>query len=343
MIMKAAMWTAPNRLEIRDIAAPKPARDEVLIKVLACGVCGTDVHIFAGDVPLAKPPQVLGHEIYGEVAAAGEGVKSVKTGDKISVDPVVGCGVCAFCKESRTNLCPNPTIIGYARCGGFAQYTTVPESHCYKIGNHVGLKGGIIAETLACVLNGYDRLNFKAGHSALILGAGSVGLLWTNLLKNSVSTRVLQTEVIPMRARLAKKLGADHVIDASQPGWQKAVMDIEPLGADYIIDATGTAEAIQDALPLLKRGGTFMIFGVCAEEERVSLAPYDMFARELTIIGAKMPPCRLERAVRIIEAGKIDCEHIVSTTMPLDDLAQAIGYHQHARNKHVKIMIDPWT
>ncbi|MCX7019728.1 MAG: alcohol dehydrogenase catalytic domain-containing protein [bacterium] len=341
--MKAAVWTAPNRLDVREMPIPKPKAGEVRIKVLGCGVCGTDVHIFKGEVPLAMPPQVLGHEIYGEVVEMGRGVKSVRAGDNISIDPVVGCGVCVFCKERRTNLCHNPTIIGYARCGGFAQYTIAPESHCHKASGKIGRKGGIIAETLACVLNGYDRLNFKACRSVMILGAGSVGLLWTDLIKHSVATKLIQTEIIPMRGRLAKKLGADHVIDAEKAGWQKAVMEIEPLGVDYVIDATGTAKAIQESLPLLKRGGTLMIFGVCPEEEQISVTPYDMFARELSIIAAKMPPCTLERAVRIIEAGKIDCERIVSSVMPLDRLEEAIDCHQHAKHKHVKIMIDPWA
>ena len=117
--MLAAVWVEPNKLEMKEIPVPEPGKGEALIKVLACGVCGTDCHIFAGEVPLAKPPQVLGHEVYGEVIAHGPGVESLEEGQKISVDPVIGCGTCPNCKEGKTNLCPQPTIIGYARCGGF--------------------------------------------------------------------------------------------------------------------------------------------------------------------------------------------------------------------------------
>ena len=340
--MKAAVWVSANKLEIKEIPEPKPKEGEVLIKVLGCGVCGTDVHIYAGEVPLAKPPQVLGHEIFGKVIEPGAGITAFKKGDLISVDPVVGCGVCAHCQEGKVNLCYKPTIIGYARCGGFSQFTTVPETHLYHTSKKIGAKGGIIAETLACVINGYDRLNLKAGRSVMILGAGSVGLLWTQLIKRSVTTRVIQTEVIRYRGDVAKSLGADVVIDVSNPDWKERVKSLEPAGVDYIIDATGTAKAIQESFSLLKRGGTFMVFGVCPEEEKISVSPYELFAKEISIVGAKMPPATLYRAVQIIEAGIIDCDAIVTTVMPLDKLAEAIDLFKTAKDKHIKIMIDPW-
>jgi len=340
--MKAAVWVAPNKLEMRDIPVPKPQDGEVVIKVLGCGVCGTDVHIYCGEVPLAKPPNVLGHEIYGEVIESAAGVTAFKKGEWVSVDPVVGCGVCQNCQEGKTNLCPRPTIIGYARCGGFAQYTSVPATHLYRASERLGPKGGILAETLACVLNGYDRLNLKGCRSAMILGAGSVGLLWTELLKHSLTTKVIQTDVIPERGAVAKSLGADVVIDARKPNWQEDVLALEPSGVDYIIDATGTARAIQSSLSLLKSGGTFMIFGVCPEDERITVSPYEMFAKELSLIGAKMPPQTLGRAIRILEEGKINCGAIVTTTMPLSRLAEAIEFFKTAKDKHIKIMIDPW-
>ncbi len=340
--MKAALWTEANKIEIVEMQDPELKQGEVLIKVLGCGVCGTDVHIYHGEVPLAKPPQVLGHEVYGEIIDIGRGVKGFNKGQKISVDPVVGCGSCQFCQAGKTNLCFSPTIIGYARCGGFAQYTTVPAEHLYKVSEGLGAKPGIIAETLACVLNGYDRLNLKAGKSAMILGAGSVGLLWTALIKNSLITKLIQTEIIPFRGNLALNLGADFFIDANEPNFAEVIRDIESDGMDYIIDTTGTAKAITQSLPLLKKGGTFMIFGVCPEEEKLTISPYEMFAKEISIIGAKMPPQTLGRAVQILEAGLIDCDTIVNATMPLKNIQSAIHSFENEENKYVKIMINPW-
>lgn len=339
--MKAAVWTKPNYIEIQNIPDPKPKPDEVLIKVQGCGVCGTDCHIFAGDVPLAKPPQVLGHEIVGEVVENGSDIPPLKIGQKVCVDPVIGCGVCQFCQSGKTNLCPSPTIIGYARIGGFAPYTTVPRSHLYPVSQDMDNRAGILVETLACVINGYDRLEMKAGGSTLILGAGCVGLLWTELVKRSVTTRLIQTDIVPERLKAAKKLGADSIICSKNPDWVKEAKQSEPGGFDCMIDATGSAKAMQEALPLLKKGGKFMIFGVAPEEEKLVISPYEMFAKELTIIGSKMPPNTMDRAVKIIEAGLIDYEILVSTTMPLDKLPEAIRAFNMEKDKHIKIMIKP--
>lgn len=339
--MKAAVWTKPNHMEIQDIPDPKPKSGEVLIKVLGCGVCGTDCHIFAGEVPLAKPPQVLGHEIVGEVIENAPDIPPLKTGLKVCVDPVIGCGVCPFCQSGKTNLCPSPTIIGYARIGGFAPYTTVPRSHLYPVSQDMDNRAGILVETLACVINGYDRLEIKSGRSTLILGAGCVGLLWTELIKRSVTTRLVQTDIVPERLEAAKKLGADFVICSQNPDWVKEAKEREPAGFDCVIDATGSAKAMQEALPLVKKGGKFMIFGVAPEEEKLVISPYEMFAKELTIIGSKMPPNTMDRAVKIIEAGLVDYKTLVTTTMPLDKLPEAIQAFNKKKARHIKIMIDP--
>jgi L-iditol 2-dehydrogenase len=341
--MKAAVWIDKNKLAQKELPEPQPRTDEALIKVLGCGVCGTDCHIYAGEVPLAKPPQVLGHEIYGEVVRVGEAVRGFSAGETVCVDPVVSCGVCLQCKAGRTNLCAAPTIIGYARIGGFAQFTTVPETHLYHIDSRVGLKGGILVETLACVLNGYDRLAPRAGASALILGAGCVGLLWAQLMLQSPITRLFQTEIVEGRRTVARSLGVEHVIDSSRGAWQQDLLAIEPEGVDYIIDATGVAQAIQEALALLKPGGTLMIFGVCPEDEQINIAPYKVFAHELSIIGAKMPPHTLARSVRLIESGLINYERLVTHVLPLSQLADALEMFHHGRNEAVKIAISPWA
>lgn len=341
--MKAAVWVDVNKIELREMEVPTPTAGEVLVKVTSCGVCGTDVHICSGEVPLAKPPNVLGHEICGEIVKTGQAVSGFAPGDFVCVDPVVGCGVCPSCAEGKTNLCPAPTIIGYARCGGFAQFTTVPATHLQHMRPGAGSAAGILAETLACVLNGYDRLELRAGSSVLIMGAGSVGLLWTSLVAHSLATRLIQAEPVAFRRETAARLGANVVVDSGKPGWQNEVNAAEPAGVDFIIDASGTAKAIQESLPLLAKGGTYMVFGVCPEDEKITVSPYEMFAKELRIIAAKMPPGTLARAVRILEAGLVDSDAIVTTTMPLASLPEAIGLFKSAKDRHIKIQIDPWA
>ena len=219
----------------------------------------------------------------------------------------------------------------------------MPRTHLYPFSPKAGAKGGVLVETLACVLNGYDRLQLAAGNDVLILGAGCVGLLWAQLIKHSVTTRLFQSEVVEARRKLAGELGADVTINPAKKNLAAAIRQHAPGGVGYIIDATGSAKAIQEALPLLKKGGTLMIFGVCPEHERLTISPFEMFNNEWKIVAAKMPPLRLGRAARIIEAGIIDSERLVSRVMPLKDMSRALKDFTGAKERAVKIMIDPWA
>ncbi len=341
--MRAAIFTEPGRIVMGDKPDPRPDAGWVVVKVTGCGVCGTDVHIHRGELTEGiTPPVVLGHEVAGVVEQVGDGVDNVRVGDSVAVDPLIACGRCEDCRAGRPNLCSSPTTVGYAVDGGFAQYTCVPASHLYKLEASVPAKGGILVETLACVLHGYDRLGFRAGCSAMILGAGTVGLLWNQLLGRSPRTLLVQSEPVGFRRELAKDLGADVVVDPDREDLPARVRELAPEGIDFIVDATGNPDAVAQAIPLVKRYGTFMIFGVCPRDATIPVNPHDLYQAEAKIIASKMPPLTLGRAARLIQAGLIDYERIVTTTLELDALPDAIRMFDDARDQHVKMMIDPW-
>ena len=174
--MRAAVFVAQGRMELRDVPVPRPGPGQVLLRVEACGVCGTDHHIFAGELTDGvAAPVILGHEIAARVQALGDGVDAFKPGQFAAVDPVIGC--CRACRAARQNLCERLTVVGYAVNGGYAQYVLVPAEKVVPLAEAAGPAGGVLCETLACVINGYDRLGLTAGASALIIGAGTVGLL----------------------------------------------------------------------------------------------------------------------------------------------------------------------
>jgi len=341
--MKAAIFHGPQKIQISEIEIPTPAKDEVLIKIIGCGVCGTDAHIFSGQLNVATPPVVIGHEITGIIEAVGSAVNRFQAGQTVSVDPVIACGSCEFCHVGRPNLCENQTIIGYARNGGFAQFTVVPQTHLYPISPDVGLRGGILVETLACVLNGFDRLELKAGKTVMILGAGTVGCLWNQIIRRTPTIKLIQTEIVDFRAQIARELGADLVINPHQDNLQEAVSAICPEGVDYIIDATGDSQAVEEALSLIRKSGTFMIFGVCGESNRISVSPFQIYQKEMKIIASKMPPQTLDRAVKLIEAGIIDYNKLVTHIMPLKRIDKAFTMFEQSKNQVVKIAIDPWA
>jgi len=341
--MKATVFLKPGQIVLRDKPLPTPSAGHALVRVTGCGVCGTDVHIYHGALTQGiVPPVTLGHEIVGHVEAVGKGGDHVTIGDREAVDPLLACGHCEGCRAGRPNLCDGPTTVGYAVDGGFAQYACIPATHLYRLTPSLPAKGGILVETLACVLHGYDRLAFQAGCSAMILGAGTVGLLWNQLLGRSPRTLLVQSEPVRFRRQLAGQLGADVGVDPTNEDLTTRVRELAPEGIDFIVDASGNPTALQQAIPLVKRHGTFMIFGVCPSDATVSINPHDLYQSEIKIIASKMPPLTLGRAARMIEAGLIDYERIVTTVLKLDELPHAIAMFDEARDRHVKMMIDPW-
>lgn len=287
------------------------------------------------------PPVVLGHEIVGTVAAYGRDVRDLDLGQTVCLDPIIPCGKCGFCQNGKTNLCPDMLVLGYHLTGGFAEYTVAPRRNVYPISASAGVRGGVIVEPLACVLNGYDRLAPAAGSAILILGAGPIGLIWTQLLANSPVTTIVQTDKVKFRCEQARKLGANTVLHVPDDDLREFVGDTRPDGFDAVIDVTGNPEAVEEGVRYVKPGGTFMLFGVCPEGSRWNIDPYEVFARELRIVGAKMPPRTLDRAVSLVESGRIDYQTIISHEYSLVRLEEAFTLFSEGHDKVLKMAIRP--
>jgi len=180
--MKAAVFYGVKDLRLEEVPLRKLRSDELLVKIHACGVCGTDVHIYEGAKGSATvyPPVVLGHEFSGEIVEIGNGVRQLKVGDRISVDPNIFCGQCHFCQKGNVHLCENLQAIGVTRNGGFAEYAIVPEKQAYKLPDNLSYEEGAMGEPVACCLHGIDLSGIKHGDKVLIVGAGTIGLLWFN-------------------------------------------------------------------------------------------------------------------------------------------------------------------
>jgi 2-desacetyl-2-hydroxyethyl bacteriochlorophyllide A dehydrogenase len=340
--LKAAVFKAPGRIEVQDLPIPKPSPGEVRVKVLGCGVCGTDAHIFSGDIHNAEPPVVLGHEIYGKVDGLAETVSGFQIGDPVVVDPFIFCGICDSCKRGEYRFCERETFVGYHRQGGFAQYTCIPEANIYKIGAGIVAEEAILAETLSTVLAGLSRLQPEAGRSVLILGAGTVGLIWNALLNSSLPVTLIQTELLPMRRKKAEGSGADRVLSPREMDLRQEVLRLCPKGVDYLIDATGSTAAVEEALPLLRRGGTFLSFGICPEDERLSLSLNWFYHRQARILTSRRPPREMQRAIELLEHGRLALSDLVTGVYPLEKIESAFQRFFEAKDREIKMMIDPW-
>ena len=341
--MRAAVFTRPGRIEFRELPTPVPGPQEALVRVLGCGVCGTDAHIYAGEFTTARPPVVLGHEIFGMIEALGSGTQGWKGGERVVVDPFIPCGTCSFCKAGEFRFCSSETFIGYHRNGGFAQFTAVPAANLYLVPKGIDFAGGVLAETLATVVAGLHKLAPQPGRSVLLLGAGTVGLLWGALLHRCLPAALIQTEIIPERLRYARSLGADKVLSPREETLEPAVRSLCPDGVDYLIDATGSTQAVTEALPLLKKGGTYLCFGICPEEERLPLSLTWLYRQQVSIITSRRPPREMGRAIRLLEQGAVDASAMVTGRFPLEQCEQAFRLFLGSKDRQIKMAIDPWA
>ncbi len=339
--MKGQVYLGKFEMKLMELDMPEPGPDDVLVKVGGCGVCGTDHHIYSGEVPFARPPVVIGHEITGKVYRTGDNVDDLDEGQTVCLDPVIPCMKCHYCGIGKFNLCEDYKVIGYRMTGGFAEYTVAPRKQVYRISGDAGVNGGILAEPVACVINGFSRLGLMPGGRVLIMGAGSMGLIWNQILRLTPSVEIVQIDIVEMRAKVSGEIGADRAICARKDEFEPILREEYPEGFEYVIDVTGDPDSVAMGIRLTRKAGTMMVFGVCPEGSRMEVDPYEVYLKEMKIIGSKMPPFSLGKAVRLIESGKINYDRIVSHLMPLEKLEEALDLFVNGKDKVLKMCILP--
>lgn len=320
--MKAVVFLEPGKLVVEQRPIPEIGENDALVKVHACGVCGTDLHIFAGE-HIVKFPVIPGHEFSGEIVAVGSGVTNVQVGDRVTIDPNIVCYTCAYCARGEIHLCENLTAVGVNYDGGFAEYCRVPAAQAYRVPDSVSLDEAAFAEPLACCIHGIDRARISPGSHVVVLGAGSIGLLMVQLAR-SAGGRVLVSEPDEAKRHLAATLGAGVQIDPSRHDVQAELLQITGFGADVVIECAGRRETAELAPTLARRGGTILQFGVVSPHEMMQLSPYEVFYRELTICGSFVNPFTHARAVDMLASKAVDVMPLVTHRFGLDDAARAL-------------------
>ena len=320
--MRAAKLIEPGRMTVMDVPKPTSGPGDLLVRVEACGICGSDRHMFRGEYPTAWPV-TLGHEFAGIVEEVGAGVSDFVPGDRITGDPNIACGQCRFCREGRPNLCESLTAIGVQRDGGFAEYVLVPAGQAVKLPAGLDPLHGAFTEPVSCCLHAIDVARIPRGGSVLILGGGVIGLLMVQLaLLVGAGTVVLSTRQAPRR-RLALELGATHAVDPV--GGDAAFVAALPFGADVVVECAGVPETFEQSLRLARRGGTVVVFGVVAQGETAIVLPFDLLTRELRLESAWLNPLTLPRAAELIASGALSLDCLVTRTIGLDEVPEAIG------------------
>lgn len=317
--MRAAIFNGPLDLEIKEYSLPAPAGKELLIKVEACGVCGTDFHIFQGE-SYAKPPVITGHEYAGTIVDKGTDVKDFNIGDHVAVDPNIYCGECYFCKNGKINFCSNLRALGVSENGGFAEFSLVPVSQAYIIPKDLSFTSAAFAEPLSCCIRGMDQAAIKQGESVVIIGGGTIGLLMLQLVKISGAGKIMLIEPVPEKRKIAASLDAEYVFDPADKDMINQISDFTSGGPDVVIECVGNAKAAHLAVSLPKRGGRIVLFGLSNKNDTVNINLQDLFLKELTIKGSLLNPFTFSRAVELLIDKKIQADKLLPSLFPLDAL-----------------------
>ena len=308
--MKAVVLSAVDNLALVDVEKPKPGIKECLVKVLACGICGTDRHIYHGEYPSAKPV-ILGHEFGGVIEEVGPGSK-FQVGQVVSVDPNIVCGKCLDCKEGRTAFCPDLTALGVNINGGLAEYVLTPDSQIYPVRNDLNPLHLAFIEPLACSIRGLDLANLKGGEKVAILGGGVIGLLVVQLAKLAGASEIVLVTRQKFRRDVALKIGATRVIDPINENVDTAITNM-----DVTFECAGSVETFKQSQNITRRGGSVIVLGLTASDATLEVNPFNIVVNELRIQGSFLNPLTQARAAELVESGKLNLDILISKVVDL--------------------------
>lgn len=319
-VMTAARIDAPGRTSVGEVPTPRPGAGEVLIEVARAGICGTDVHIHAGSYDLARYPLTPGHEFAGTIRAVGSGVRRRVVGERVTADPNVPCLTCPECLRGAFNQCHDLEVLGVTTAGAFARFVVAPERVVYALGE-LSFAAGAMVEPLACVLWGLKRVPVRLGDAALVYGAGPMGCLLLQALRAAGAGRVAVVDPVPARLDTARTLGADVAVT---PDEAAELTSFAPSGFEVVVEATGLPTVLEEAVTRARPGGTVWVFGVAEASARASIPPFDLFRRDLALVGSFALNRTMDEAVCAIRDGAIRVAPLVSHVLPLAAFAEGM-------------------
>ncbi|MCS7238565.1 MAG: galactitol-1-phosphate 5-dehydrogenase [Thermoguttaceae bacterium] len=346
--MKALVLTAYNVLAIQEVPTPVPGEGEVLVKVRACGICGSDVHGLDGSTGRRIPPLIMGHEAAGEVAAVGPGVRSVAVGEAVTFDSTVWCGECVDCRRGRVNLCEKRQVLGVAcaefrRDGAFAEYVVVPERIIVRMPPGLSFLEATLAEPLAVAVHAVNRLGEVLGKSVAVIGTGIIGLLAVQVLKVAGCRRILAVDRDQSRLSLASKLGATDLflVENSSELEEIANKVVERTdgGTDLAIEAVGLPETVVAAVKVVRKGGVVALVGNLRPE--VPLPLQVVVTREITLRGSYASRGEYQLAVDLLASRKVAAMPLISAVAPLEEGPQWFEWLRSGKLGLLKVILEP--
>ena len=336
--MKSAVFYGKHDLRVEEHEMPKVGPKDVLIQVKACGVCGTDVHIYEGDKGAAEvtPPTILGHEFSGVIAEVGSEVTNYKAGDRVCIDPNCYCGACEPCRNGVVHYCEH--MIGYGTTvnGGFAEYCAVNERQVYKLGENTSFEQGAMTEPVACCLHGMDMCEIRPGHQVVVIGGGMIGLLMLQLARLAGAAKVALLEPVESKREVGKKLGADICIDPIHEDVKARLKEEGMNWVNTVIECVGRPSTIEQAIDVAGNKAVVMMFGLTKPDETISVKPFEIFKKELVLKASYINPYTQKRALDLIDSGRLDVSSMVYEVAGLDRLADILSSPElRAKGKYI--------
>lgn len=341
--MKAAVLLDVEKLEIKEVDIPKVGPGEVLVKVRACGICGSDVSMYRGKY-LPVKPIIPGHEFAGDVVEVGNGVKYVKHGERVVADINVACGVCYYCKRMQKLFCPDMHQIGIHSNGAFAEYIKVPEQNIIKIPTGVSYEHAAFMEPLSCAISIVDKANIAMGDVVVVIGDGPLGISVTKLAKLSGASAVIVCGHHDYRLNKAKEMGADIIVNTNKEDPLKVVLsETDERGADVVIEVVGKSTTYRWAIDMVRRGGRVALMGVPGPTDKLELMMFnDIFNKELTLnVSFAGTYDKGVRALALIKSKKFDVSKIITHQIGLENVLDGLMMVERKVDNVIKVVVSP--
>jgi|SRR5215469_1591401 len=320
--MQALLLSEYKKLEIADVPVPVPSAREILVRVAACGICGSDVHGYDGSSGRRIPPIVMGHEAAGMVAAVGAEVAGFQEGDRVTFDSTVSCGECLYCRRGQVNLCDQREVLGvscgdYRRAGAFAEFVSVPARIVYKLPDSLSFAQAALLEALSVALHAVSLAEIEPDSTGLVVGAGMIGLLVQQALQIAGCARIFVSDIDTNRLELSKSVGATGVLHSGPDFRDKLMRLTDGGGVDVAVEAVGNNAAVQSAIDSVRKGGRVVLVGNIAAE--VTLPLQKVVTRQITLQGSCASSGEYPRAIELMSAGDINVKPLISAVAPLDE------------------------
>ncbi len=335
--MKGMVLKAPRKLALEEVPRPAAGAGQILIRVTHSGVCGTDLKIYQGSIPV-QYPRIMGHEMIGEVVESGS--DAFRPGDRVIVDPQLFCGECFHCRIGETHLCPNGTLLGRDINGGFADYVTAPADHVFRLPDSVSSRTAPLIQVLTTCLHSQSLIDISPGESTVVLGLGVTGQLHLQLAKARGAKPVIGITRSAAKRELAQQLGADMTFPGGEDAIRKVREATGGRGADVIIETTGMLPVVADAIHMARSGGRILLFGILTATEG-ALPFYDLYFKELTLIGGRVAKSEdYTRSIDLVQRGVVRLDPLISDVLPLSELETAMGMLGSDSGQRMKIILE---